>query len=199
MALYPVGPLPASTYWRRRGVLLLAFVGLLLLLRSCAGGGPAHKSAAKTAPSPSAPAAPSPTQPVSPPTAVPVCADTALTVKTATDADTYPLGAAPKITLTVANTSSATCRRDLGSGAIELLVFSGDDRVWSSDDCNASKAAAVTTLRPAGTQAVVKTWPGTRSQPGCSGSKAQAKPGTYRVVARVGTLRARGAVFHLNG
>jgi hypothetical protein len=34
MALHPVGPLPASTYWRRRLVLLLGIVLVVLLVRS---------------------------------------------------------------------------------------------------------------------------------------------------------------------
>src|SRR5205085_2353057 len=37
MALHPVGPLPASTYWRRRLVLVVALVVLVLVARSCVG------------------------------------------------------------------------------------------------------------------------------------------------------------------
>ena len=200
MVMHPLGPLPASTYWRRRITVLLGLLVLVLLLRSCASGGDAPKRTAAS-PRPSAMATPRATVRPSPrPTAAAPagCPDAGLTLTSSTDADTYALGATPKITLVIKNAGSAPCRRDLGAGAVELLVYSGEDRVWSSDDCNPSTATAVTVLGAGGTQAVVKTWPGVRSVPGCGGSKATAKAGTYRVVARLGTLRVDGAVFRLH-
>lgn len=201
MVTHPVGPLPASTYWRRRVVMLLGLLLLLLLVRSCASGGspPVHKKAVKPRPTPtSTPSPASPTVAPTRPSSAGACADGSLQLTTTTDAGTYALGATPKITLVVKNTSAAACRRDLGAGAVELLVYSGTDRVWSSDDCNPSTATALTQLGAGGTQAVVKTWPGSRSLPGCTGSQAAAKAGTYRVVARLGSLRVDGAVFRLH-
>ena len=199
MVMHPVGPLPASTYWRRRATVLLGLLVLLLVLKSCASGGDAPKRTSAT-PRPSATAKPTPRPTASrPPVAAPAgCADAGLTLTSSTDADTYALGATPKITLVIKNVGSAPCRRDLGAGAVELLVYSGADRVWSSDDCNPSTATSVTVLGAGGTQAVVKTWPGVRSLPGCGGTKATAKAGTYKVVARLGTLRVDGAVFRLH-
>ncbi len=130
--------------------------------------------------------------------AAPLCADPAVGLTATTDAATYGLGATPRLTLTVKNTSAAACRRDVGSGAVELLVYSGSDRIWSTDDCSPGKAVSLVTLLPGGTQAVVRTWPGTRSAPGCGGTKAAASAGTYRVVARVGTLRQDVAVFSIH-
>ncbi|MGB8650950.1 MAG: DUF4232 domain-containing protein, partial [Mycobacteriales bacterium] len=127
------------------------------------------------------------------------CTDTALALTVTTDADSYPLGASPRITLTARNASAAPCRRDLGSGAVELLVFSGADRVWSSDDCQQGRAADPVTLPPGGTRSVVLTWSGKRSAPGCSGTRTEAKAGTYRVAGRVGTLRQDGSVFRFRG
>ena len=205
MALHPVGPHPASTYWRRRVLLLVGLVVLLLLAKSCAGGGSAHPAAVvkpRPTPTPStSPAVARPTRTTAPPipAALAMCADSALQITSSTDAAAYPVGGTPKITLSVKNASTRACRRDLGSGAVELLVFSGADRVWSSDDCGSGKSVALTTLAPGGSQAVVLTWGGKRSTPGCGGNRDQAKPGTYRVVARVGTLRSEGAVFRFTG
>ena len=196
MALHPVGPLPASTYWRRRAGLLLGVLVLLLVAKSCASGGTKSPSADRSTPTPTTISTVTPTVTVAP--TAPPCADGDLTLTTTTDAGTYTLGATPKITMQVKNTSGAACRRDLGSGAVELLVFSGADRIWSSDDCTPGKATAVVTLPAGGTQSVVKTWPGRRSLPGCSGSKAAAEAGTYKVVGRVGTLRRDGTVFRLH-
>jgi hypothetical protein len=211
MALHPVGPLPASTYWRRRAVLVAGLLAVVLLLRSCAGRGDdrpvagtasPHPTATATAPASATPQASARASAVTAtraPAPVPACRDEALALTSTTDQATYALGASPRITLSVKNSSSTACTRDLGSGAVELLVFSGADRIWSSDDCNPSTATAVTALAPGAGQAVVKTWPGKRSRPGCSGSAAPAQAGTYRVVARVGTLRVDGAVFQLHG
>lgn len=203
MVMQPVGPLPASTYWRRRALVLASLLVLLLLLRSCGGGEPAPRKQTGATPRPSVTAAPT-AAPTARPTpsraavAAPAgCTDAGLTLTTTTEADTYAVGATPKITLVIKNAGPAPCRRDLGPGAVELLVYSGKDRVWSSDDCSPSTAQSVTVLGAGGTQAVVKTWPGVRSLPGCTGSRAAAKAGTYRVVARLGTLRADGAVFRL--
>lgn len=204
MALHPVGPLPASTYWLRRAGLVLGVLVLVVLAKSCAGGGSSRK-AAEVTPTPTPTPRATPSTPPARATASPVhvvlptCTDTALQVTTSTDAPAYAVGGTPRLTLSVKNGSATACRRDLGSGAVELLVYSGADRVWSSDDCGQGKAVALTTLAAGGSQAVVLTWSGKRSLPGCGGNREQAKPGTYRVVARVGTLRTQGAVFRFTG
>ena len=208
MALQPVGPLPAATYWRRRVVLLVGLVVLLLLLRACAGGDGATKrktaATAKPTPTPSVTRTASPRGTSTSSTAAPaapaarLCPDAALTVTAVTDADTYAVGATPKITLVVKNSSAAPCRRDLGAGAVELVVYSGNDRIWSSVDCTDSRSTSLVTLPAGGTQAVVKTWSGRRSKPGCASTATAALAGTYRIVARVGPLRQGGAVFRLH-
>ncbi len=205
MALHPVGPLAASTYWARRAALLVGVLVVLLLLRSCVSGGGSRPAALKASPTPAATptatttARPAPSRTTPPPVVVvPLCADTAVGLTATTDAATYGPGATPRITLTVKNTSAAACRRDVGSGSVELLVYSGNDRIWSTDDCSPGKGVSLVTLSPGGTQAVVRTWPGKRSVPGCGGTQATASAGTYRVVARVGTLRQDAAVFSIH-
>jgi len=57
--LHPVGPLPASVYWRRRAVAFAAVVGLLLLFWAVlpgGGDGGGDRAAAVGSPSPSVPA-----------------------------------------------------------------------------------------------------------------------------------------------
>ncbi len=203
MTLQPVGPLPASTYWRRRVFLgLLALIGLLLLLKACGGSDdPSLVSAGPTAsPTPSASVAavaspsPSPSANASAPPSV--CGDAALKVTAESDAKTYTSGAAPRFTLTVTNTGPVPCRRALGPDVIELRVFSGEDRIWSSDDCNRAKGQGVLLLAAGEARALTVQWPGKRTKPDCVTGKV-ALPGTYRVSARVGPIVRQGSIFRI--
>jgi hypothetical protein len=203
MALQPVGPMPASTYWRRR-VLVLAGVVLLVLVVSKACGGEPRKQAltsptsspsASAKASPAGSAAPSPSPSPTPPQ---TCRDTVLQITTEADAQAYPAGAAPRFTLTVRNIGSVACRRALGPDAVELRVFSGEDRIWSSDDCNDAKGQGVVTLPAGAARATTVQWPGKRTKPGCQTGET-AQPGTYRVSARVGSIVRQGSVFRITG
>ena len=207
MALQPVGPLPASTYWRRRLLLLVVVGGLLVLAVTSLGGSPAPRAAVGRArpavtptPTPAATraaAAAHATAPVAPAAPLP-CRDAVLQVTAVSDADSYPAAAAPRFTLTVRNIGSVPCRRPLGPGAVELLVFSGEDRIWSSDDCSTSREQGVLTLPAGAAKATTVQWSGKRSKPGCQVGVA-AQPGTYRVSARIGTIVRQGSVFRLTG
>ncbi len=201
MTLQPVGPLPASTYWRRRVLVgVVAVVALLLLLRTC--GGPADDAALVSTPSPSAVASPvsspgSPSPSASPSPLPPAaCGDAALTVTVVSDAKSYKKGAAPRFTLTVTNSGPVPCRRALGPDAVEVRVFSGEDRIWSSDDCTTAKGQGVLLLGAGEARALTVQWPGKRTKPGCV-SGAVALPGTYRVSVKVGPILRQGSVFQV--
>ena len=207
MTLQPVGPLPASTYWRRRVLLgVVAFVALLLVLRACGGssdsaalvsGSPAGSSpSASPLPSPVSPS-PSPSPTTSPSPLPPAaCGDAALTVTVVSDAKSYKKGAAPRFTLTVTNSSAVPCRRALGPDVVELRVFSGEDRIWSSDDCSKGKGQGVLLLAAGEARALTVQWPGKRTKPGCV-TGAVALPGTYRVSVKVGPILRQGSVFQV--
>ena len=207
MALHwrPVGPEPASTYWQRRAVVATGAVLVLALLTSLLTGGSDEPDtvaeAPRTTPSPSASSAsPSADPSAGPsagptPSALPICQPEAVRIEAAADKDSYPVGSSPRLTLSVTNTGTAPCTRDLGQAAVELLVFSGSDRIWSSDDCSPGGGAAVTTLEPGEAEVQRVTWDARRSLPGCEGRKAQAQAGTYRVHGRVGQQRVEGDVF----
>jgi len=204
MALHwrPVGPEPAATYWLRRAVVGTGALLVLALLWAALPGGD-DEAPERLAAAPRSSATPSATQaapvPSASPTAIPICQPEALRVEGLAGEDSYAVGASPRLSLRVTNTGTAPCTRDLGQAAIELLVFSGSDRIWSSDDCAPGGPKDVTTLVPGEPVERRATWNGRRSRPGCEGEKAQAQPGTYRVTARVGQLREEGDVFRLTG
>jgi len=200
----PVGPLPAQTYWLRRAGVLLAVLAVLYAATIALRGDGQDTLAAEeptAAPTATASRAAEPTTEPSPsPTPEPQpCPDDALEVSATSDADSYPVGATAALALTVRNTGLVPCRRALGQGSVELIVTSGEDRVWSSDDCAPGGDAGEVVLEPGAEQSARATWPTVRSAPDCPPGQPQAEPGTYRVTARVGELQVPGGVFQVTG
>ena len=112
------------------------------------------------------------------------------------------VGAGVKLTMTVTNEGSATCRRDLGNSANEVQVVSGRVLVWSSNYCQDSQdgesaKAGVVTLKPGKSWSTVVTWPGKVTLAGCPAKQPTAQAGTYRAVARNGDKRSAESVFVL--
>ena len=208
MALHwqPVGPEPQETYWWRRasllaGLGLVVFVlpGLLTALFTGGDDPDRLEDGASLAPTASSPAASDPGvrsgSPSASPSAEVACPPAALQILAGADQDSYPVGGAPMLELRVTNTGTSPCTLDLGPAAVELLVYSGGDRIWSSDDCASGEAANVTSLVPGEPSSTMLSWDAQRSLPGCEGPKAPAQPGTYRVTGRVGELRVEGGFF----
>lgn len=217
--LAPVGPLPPQTYWFRRAGVVAVPVLLLALLRGCTGdddraaerlsqqlaaqvsgtASPTPRPTASVTPSPTVATPPPPPAPpvVTPPPPLAACGDAALEVVAATAAERYPVGATPALRLSVANVGPTPCVREVGPGALELLVLSGNDRIWSTEDCTPGGSPDPVTLLPQTPVVVPVTWPGVRSRPGCVGAQEPAKPGIYRLRARVGGFEVAGAVFRI--
>lgn len=216
--LRPVGPEDPSIYWKRRAVVFgSAFVVLIMLwvlLFSGGGDGSANASPPSPSPSPTDTTSPEPSanasgsQSPSPsgsaaaagasPSASPAaCADSAIAVTVTTDGETFPAGAGPKTTLSIKNTGTTDCVRDIGADANEIIIESGTAHVWSSDDCDASKGSSPTVL-PAGQAAqTTLTWSRTLSTPGCTTSGSPAQPGSYTVKGRNGEIISEPVRFTL--
>lgn len=196
----PVGPLPASTYWRRRAVAVAVLVLVLLLVLKACGGDDGDSGASPEELSPvvttSAPAPSTPTTPAVTPaptaTAAPVACTAAngLRITAVADRRTYPLGTSARLTMTIANTGKAPCRVGLGQGSLEFRVASGNDRIWSSDDCSPGGPAGLTVLDAGDKRAAALSWSLTRSAPGCASDRVAVRPGTYVLAARVGTTNS---------
>lgn len=202
--LHPVGPLQTETYWRRR-IALLVVVTLVLATAAAAvavaRGGTSGTSGA------AAPRPPSPSsqQPSAAPTAaapaasteVPGCADRDLALWVSTTAQTYAALAHPAFTLHVKNNGAQACRRDLEPAALNLVVLSGSDRIWASNDCAPGGGKAVTTLAAGQERTSPSSWNRRRSAPGCPQHQPIARAGTYRVVGMADSARSGATVFRL--
>ncbi|WP_420111033.1 hypothetical protein [Pseudactinotalea sp.] len=88
-------------------------------------------------------------------------------------------GAATAIPVTVTNTGQVPCLADVGS-RIQLVIYSGDDQVWTSQHCsNAGERRVLLDID--GEDSASFRWNGSRSASGCP-DQAVAKAGTYRAV-----------------
>lgn len=131
------------------------------------------------------------------PPRITACSADDLSVDAATDERTAPAGDPVRLVLSVRNTSRSPCTSDLGGGAVELRVISGEDRIWSSDHCSPGSGKDVVRLDTGEQRAFRVNWNGSRSKKGCAKAQPEALPGTYRVVGRVGELTRTGGVFLL--
>ncbi len=158
-------------------------------------------TAEPTSTEPSPTPTPTPTEPTpakSPsPKAVALCSRDALQVDVRAHARAYPAGTTPQLSLSVTNTSARPCRIDVGPRATELILTSGGQPTWSSDDCDPRGASGVRALRPDERWQTTVAWPRKRTAAGCEDPIAPALPGTYVLVGRVGEIRGGYAVITL--
>ncbi|MEZ7852086.1 MAG: hypothetical protein QMA96_05815 [Candidatus Nanopelagicales bacterium] len=187
MNVQPIGPESLGVYWVRRAallaiVLLLVF-GLIWVFRAITGSpstqAPIVEPAVAVSESvdPEAVLTPVTTDPVN-------CLDSAILVEATTDSSTYRVGKKPVLTLTIENTGSIACLRDVGPKANELEVKSGGYHAWSSDDCSPSKKKKIVALEPGDMVASTIEWNGQLSEPGCPEIDEAAKVGRYEVIGR---------------
>jgi hypothetical protein len=202
----PVGPQPTSTYWRRRivvGLGILAVIVIIFLIAVRPGGakpatGTDGDSKAASA-STDAPADASDA-----PVDEGACAPAVVKVAAVTDADEYTAEQQPLLSLTVTNAGTTECTFNAGSDVQEYIITSGEDRIWSSKDCQVDAVAAPVTLKPG--VAVPTTpfpWDRTRSDPGtCESADRQQVTGggaTYRLaVVLDGVESSESKPFLLN-
>lgn len=147
------------------------------------------------------PTTPDPTTSTTPPAnaGVPECAPPALTVAVVADSADVAAGVSPTFTVTITNTGADPCLVDAGEAFRQVVVVSGEDRVWASTDCVAADASRRTLLL-AGAQADVTqlAWNRVRSAEGCPGGLPAPGPGTYQATVSLAGATAGPAVFVLH-
>jgi ABC-type transport system substrate-binding protein len=189
--LRPTGPEPANVYWRRRLVVLAALVVVIVLvvviIRALTGGGGTEQPAAD----------PSPSQTTAAATGDPATCDPAnLTVQLRADATDYPAGAQPLFTATMTNSGQTPCLLDAGDAQRQIVITSGNDRIWASTDCGEGEALQL--LLAAGQADERQTqWDRTRSDEACSTGLPEPQPGTYQAVLTLDGVSTDPVVFTL--
>ncbi|MGQ0572852.1 MAG: hypothetical protein ACT4RN_01465 [Pseudonocardia sp.] len=189
----PVGPLPASVYWRRRAVAVAVVTGALLggLLAAPPGGAdPPVPEAAGPEPAEQLVAAPAPP-------GVPDCTDDMIAVAAEIDRPEHRIGQRAVLRLVVTNVGAQPCVRDLDAGRQEVLVVGADlqARVWSSNDCDNPSAADRRELQPNQPLGFRVPWTGRTTTPGCAEQPAPVPEGTYQVVTRLDQVYSEPVPF----
>jgi hypothetical protein len=203
--LHPVGSKPPGTYWLRRALVVLVVLALVIGIRQVffSGGStsaspePSQSSTPAPDPSPSTSKSASAKPTASSSSGTGNCKNNQIKVTASTDAASYQVGATPRLRMRIQNVSTSACKRDIGSKSNELVITSGDARVWSSDDCNAGGSSQVVTLKPDQSYSVDVTWLGRLSQKGCPPDQPIAEAGTYKLTGRNGEVESEPAVFSL--
>ncbi|HEV2087704.1 MAG TPA: hypothetical protein VGR21_05280, partial [Cryptosporangiaceae bacterium] len=146
------------------------------------------QTAAPPVTTPSVAASPVPARPTQ-------CADAELTLTAVPGDGSSRVGEYPTLKLVITNVSGRVCVRDVGATQQELRVLAGKARIWSSDDCSASKGSDPRVLQPGETRTYYVIWNSKTSTPGCKSPGKLVGPGTYHLLARVGTLTSKPAAF----
>ena len=104
----------------------------------------------------------------------PDCTASQITLIAETDALRYNPGEIPQLWLTVENVGGVECQVDAGVLNQEYVITSGDDRIWSSKDCQTDPAVPnPITLQPGESRSTESiTWDRTRSsETTCDGAR----------------------------
>ena len=195
--LRPVGHLPASVYWFRRG-LVLAVLALLfvLIVRLFSGGGDEPHNTAASDPQQSPTAASTTTPSTTPTTTV---KKTEKPVKTTPPADKLCDGSDVLVEALPANRKivsgsvlnfvvrldavSGECKATVDADRLTVTVTSGNDLIWTTTHCGQAIQRATLVVAKGKQAAGTVPWNGHRSGPGCLPGQPVAKPGTYVVKA----------------
>lgn len=209
-----MGPEQPNTYWRRRAAVLVALLVVMWLawwlLNAAFGSSDEPESEPSASPSVGLTSSPTPVPVPSASasgTALPLaassaaspdparCATSAVAVAASPASQSTGVGQGIEVTMSVTNTGEQACRRDVGSGANEVVITSGSVLVWSSDFCSSSDARDQMLLEPGTPFNAVATWPGKVTGPDCAVGQPVAQAGTYRVVARNGSVESEPVTF----
>ena len=101
-------------------------------------------------------------------------------------------------TFSVVTTSNGEqpCTLDAGLAARPVTVYSGEDRIWSSADCDEKGARMLLLSKDVKDTATIE-WDMVRSDDKCTPDLAKAKPGTYRAVIEGSAVQSEPYVFNV--
>lgn len=178
-------------------VLAAVVVGLVLGVRAIAnaisGDDAASPEAEQSAPTTdqetSEEPAPEPAGPVE-------CTPADVTVALTADAPSYAVGQTAVFTLSITHVGTVPCTVDAGRTAAELVITSGEDRIWSSADCEPGDPRLLL-LDGGNSDVSTIEWATNRSAPECPADLPQIGAGTYQAVVTTPAITTEPVVFSI--
>jgi hypothetical protein len=126
------------------------------------------------------------------------CEPDALQVTLTASGQLFDEATDPVLTATITNVGDVPCTVDAGDANREVLITSGQDRIWSSKDCATPDTASRQLLLASGAADTVElTWDRSRTAEGCPTDLAEPRSGTYQAVSTLGTVSSVPVVFAL--
>lgn len=185
----PVGPQPASVYWRRRIVALVGLIAVIvcivLIVSAIANGGGAP------APTPSSTTS---EQPVTEADEDEPCNPAVIRLVAVTDSNAYGPEQQPLISMSITNTGSVACTLDVGTAEQRYDIVSGSDPIWNSVDCQTDPQSFEQVLEANETLTTTPfPWDRTRSSPStCDSDRPPVVAGgaTYRLSVSLGDIES---------
>jgi hypothetical protein len=110
----------------------------------------------------------------------------------------YGPHAAPQFQVDVVSTATRGCMFDVSPRNVQLIIKSGNHRVWGFADCQAPSRRHSTRLVRGVPTVVQISWNRKTSAPGCHQPRKYARPGTYTATARSGKIRSQPMIFVLS-
>lgn len=126
------------------------------------------------------------------------CDESRVVVTASMDAVSYAAGKNPLLTLTVTNGGKAVCDVNVGTAQMEFLITSGNDRIFSSADCQVGGVNLVKALGPGKSEKANFQWRRNRTAPGCSPVESKPGVGYYKFQARLGERESKLVSFQLS-
>ncbi|MEV4902029.1 hypothetical protein AB0K08_11865 [Citricoccus sp. NPDC055426] len=120
-----------------------------------------------------------------------------IVISAATDQPTYTDGEEPVLELRVDNTGQEPCEANLGTSQQVFTVYSGSDRIFSTEDCQVDGEDAMVEISPDEQERARLTWPRVRTGPDCAEIDSDPRSGTYRLEVSLGELQAQPVSFNL--
>ena len=177
-------------------VLAVVVLGLVLGVRAVADAVRGDDTTSPEAQQSSAPATDAETseEPAPEPAGPVECTAADVTVALTSDAPAYTLGQTAVFTLSITHVGTVPCTMDAGRSAAELVITSGEDRVWSSADCEPGDPRLLL-LDGGNSDVSTIEWATNRSAPECPADLPQIGAGTYQAVLTTPAITTEPLVF----
>jgi hypothetical protein len=131
------------------------------------------------------------------PTSSDGCDASKVVVEAETDQESYGADENPVLTLVVRNEGTTPCDVNVGTSQMQFEVTSGDERVFSSTDCQQASQDLERAIAPGGEERATFEWSRNRTVPGCTTVDEEPDSGNYTVTTRLGARSSAPVEFTL--